>query len=112
MKINNINDNIEELKAEVNGICTNLELLNKKKASLINLINELKTTEDIHVTDHAIIRYLERIEGVNIQEIKDKIVDEAVRQQYNTLGYGTYLNKSGTSRTVVRHNTAITVLPK
>jgi uncharacterized coiled-coil DUF342 family protein len=112
MKINNNNEKIEELKAQVNNICTNLETLNKEKDSLIKIINDLKKadTELIHITDHAIIRFLERIEGIDIEKIKKQIVDEAIIQQYKTLGYGKYLNKSGKCMTVVKHDTALTVV--
>ena len=44
------------------------------------------------------------------EKIKKQIVDEAIIQQYKTLGYGKYLNKSGKCMTVVKHDTALTVV--
>ena len=57
--------------------------LNKELDRIGNQIFDLKNVDDKapHITDHAIVRYLERVKGVNIWDIKAEIVShrDAVR---------------------------------
>jgi len=73
----------------------------------------------ITITEHAILRYLERVKGIDIEAIKKDIVTEEVLKQIKTLGAGIYpvkgryhnIDKS-TFMIRVRDNAVITVLTK
>jgi hypothetical protein len=66
----------------------------------------------IGVTDHAIVRYLERVEGRDIETIKKTITAEA-EKAYPTLGDGEYPIKPGCRCTaVVRNSTVVTIRPE
>lgn len=52
-------------------------------------IAKLKSEEtEVIVSDHAIVRYLERVEGVDIESIKHKILSGNASEQIATLGTG------------------------
>lgn len=66
----------------------------------------------IHVTDHAIVRYCERVLGLNIAEIKAAILTEQTRRTIERAEHhpGKYHGKD--CRIVYRDNAVITVLEK
>ena len=59
----------------------------------------------LHITDHAIIRYIERVMGINIQDIEDKILSKKDRTDYED--YEGMLTVSGVSL-VIKNKTIIT----
>ncbi len=44
----------------------------------------------IHITDHAMLRYLERYKGLCREKLKKEIVDKYTQKQIAALGTGTY----------------------
>jgi predicted nuclease with TOPRIM domain len=44
----------------------------------------------VEISEHAILRYLERIEGVDIEEVRKKILPPEVREQIQILGSGVF----------------------
>lgn len=70
-------------------------IFKKKQADEIR-IEMLKAakTETIKVSEHAILRYLERVKGLNIEEIEKEIVSEEIIKFVEQLGgSGQYPNK-------------------
>jgi TolA-binding protein len=86
-----IEGDIESLDMERNRI--NKEMVNKReqlkeiKAKITSIHEHNK---DLLVSEHAIIRYLERVEGFNFHEIRHKIITEKLKEQFKVLGNGTY----------------------
>jgi hypothetical protein len=64
----------------------------------------------MHVTDHAIVRHLERAYGVDIDAIRAEIASPVV-QLAEGFGCGTVIGKNGT-RVIIRDGCVSTVLPK
>jgi len=93
---------INQLIRNVKDIESNIQTLKAKKISI----------NSITVTEHAILRYLERVEGVDIERVKKDIVDGETLKRIQTLGPGYY------PRTVdeipfrirVKDNAVVTVL--
>lgn len=93
-KLTRLNRELDELKRE--SSTTNGKIVKKKR--------DIKDTEarinrmcngKIIISEHAIIRYLERIENIDIEAIKDMIVDEKTRGAINVLTSGTFPIKGG-----------------
>ena len=65
---------IEDIKGKKKEIDKNLEIKRKKlevvKAKIAN------AQESVIISEHAIIRYIERVLGIDIKEIEKNIVDE------------------------------------
>ena len=72
---------------------TNLDKLTARRAELeqqLKAINdeitEHKANELVTVTDHAVLRYLERMEGYNIEQLRQLVCPLAIRKQIIKLG--------------------------
>lgn len=64
----------------------------------------------IPVTDHAIVRYFERIEGRDIDQIKKEINNPDLIEQFEVLGNGDYPVKNKYYARI-RHKKVVTILP-
>ena len=65
----------------------------------------------IRISDHAVLRYLERTECIDIQRLKKTLLNKQMRKKIRCMGDGKYAIAGGL-RMVVRDNTVVTVLPK
>lgn len=102
---------IAELKA-LNLDKENLHIeIDLKTKALNDVKNKIKKVEDnsnIMISDHAILRYLERIMGIDIEMIKKEILPEKAKQTIQALGNGTYpINNK--YKIVVKNNTIVTI---
>lgn len=81
----------------------------RQERLLESLKREQKKT--ILFTDHAIVRYLERVSGADLRVIQDDIIDEATKTLiHNFYGTGTFPHKSG-CKIVVQDYRVVTILP-
>ena len=84
------------------------------KNSIAHVDQELQHQEsrnvDAYVTDHAIVRYLERVKNLNREEIEKLVVPTAVWGKIYGGQDGTF--DCGTHRIKVVDKTVVTVLPK
>lgn len=86
----------EELKSELATRMEMMTLLNKDIKDVQAKISGLKSSEELVVSEHAILRYLERVEGLDISVIKEKILkDTKLATMTQTLGSGTYPHDGG-----------------
>ena len=60
----------------------------KKIFGIVKQINNISANP--MVIEHAVLRYLERIDGINIAAVKEKILNPKILKQINTLGSGKY----------------------
>lgn len=65
-----------DLKKQVNRLTNDISIINKELNRLGGQIFDMKNEdgETPHITDHAVVRYLERVKGMNIWDIKAEIV--------------------------------------
>ena len=68
----------ETLKQEAETKQEQLREMNKKIQDLQRQINESKSRNVEPVTEHAILRYLERVKGIDIEAIKKEIMEHAL----------------------------------
>jgi hypothetical protein len=68
------------------------------------------TADDITVTDHAVVRYLERVRGVDILRIRKAICPPDVKNMALAMGKGDYPVKNKFHSRVV-NNKIVTVIP-
>ncbi|HCB1595204.1 TPA: hypothetical protein MYP09_001418 [Citrobacter farmeri] len=85
-----------------------LSVKESKKKELQERLDELRSssTEPI-VSEHAILRYLERVEGLNIEEVKAKILTDKVKAQIN-FAKSCEINNSQ-YKIVVKNNVIVTI---
>lgn len=69
---------------------------------------KLQASKDVVFSEHAMLRYLERIEFVNMQRVYDRVMTPELVAKIQTLGTGFYPVDNFYVRT--RENTIVTVL--
>lgn len=60
----------------------NLELKEKKIElnEIMTAIKNIENNNDVVISEHAILRYLERVKGFNLEDIKNEMLDARTRQ--------------------------------
>lgn len=70
-----------------------------------------KKTNVIPVTDHAIVRYFERVEGRDIDKIKTEINNPELIRWYKTIGDGGKYPVNNKYRAVINGGVVVTIVP-
>lgn len=70
----------------------------------------IKAQEGPVITEHAILRYLERVKGVDLEQIKDEMLPAKTKELIKQLGTGIYPIYGGKLK--VQDNRVITVITK
>jgi len=104
---NNIMAERQVLIFKKEGIDQQLQLCNKQLNEVEKHIR-LHKKKQLTVSDHAIIRYQERIEVIDPALVADKILTPQLRNMVETLGNGVF--PVDDFRVVVQDNTVITVI--
>lgn len=99
------------LQLQQNQLNNSIQFKKKQIKETENKIKELKnqTKKELIVSEHALIRYFERVEGININEIIQKISTDKLKTMVNTLGNGTF-PIDGNFSVKVHNNVIITVI--
>lgn len=101
---------LEALKVKI----ANLQREQSQKSAIIKSLREqvlaLGNTSEFEVTDHAIIRYFERVLGIDIEAAKDNILTPKIKEAATLLGgTGSFPSEDGfTVR--MKNYTIITVI--
>ena len=98
-EIKDIQDRKVELDKE-------LQLKVNAKKNLLKQISNL-TTRELIISEHAILRYFERVNNTDIEKIKKEMVDLDTIGRIKVLGDGIYPIKD--YKIVVRNNTVVTI---
>lgn len=80
------------------------------ESQLCEIQNKIKSISDsdIVVTEHAIIRYLERCKGLDLDAVKSEILSEERRKMIKAMGNGKFPIGDG-ARIVVKGNSIVTI---
>lgn len=74
-QLSKVRAEIDVLKAEADRTRSRLNLANEHRVNLESRIRALQTeTAEPKVSEHAILRWLERVDGVNLEEVKARIL--------------------------------------
>lgn len=84
-------------------------------ARLSELRRELERAErrlaEPRVTDHALLRYLERVRGIDMEEVKQAILTPQVREWLHLFPEGNFPLDDGQHKVVIRDGAVLTVKP-
>lgn len=101
----------DELTSLDQKIRTETREIGNIDAQIVQLQAKAKNqTKTVLFTEHAILRYLERVKGLDLAQVKKEMVPDLVTQQIRALGNGEY--PVGTHSVKVKDNTVITILTK
>jgi ribosomal protein L15 len=87
-----------------------LQQLNCNKDTIIFKMEQLKSKELI-ISEHAILRYIERVLEINIEKIKSEILTDEIIERNKILGSGKYKNNKK-FEVVIKDNIVVTIETK
>ena len=104
-----------KLQSEIEAIKIEREILNNKLQSaernlgkIQEEIKKLKEGNKIIVSEHAMLRYIERVLGIDLKEIEKRILTDEVKEQYKIVGNGRFpINDE--FRALIRDNVVVTI---
>lgn len=106
-------------KAESEVALCKVELLSKQKEydtlrmnlnSIKEKISKLTSNTEIIISEHALLRYIERVLNIDIEEISNSILTDQFKTLVYTLGDGKIpLNNDFTA--IVKDNVVTTIIP-
>lgn len=90
-----IEGDAEALKVEVANKQREYSIKKRQIQALRDEIERFEKNQEIKVSEHAIVRYFERVKGYDILEIENEILNEDVLKLIKKLGgNGSYPNKN------------------
>lgn len=111
--IKEITKALADLDLEIKASLNFKSILKKERTSLQRRIHVIKNKPDeTVVTDHALVRFMERVMGLDVHEIIDKhILNDNVRSTINAIGQNGKFPIDENSIAIVQNNTIVTIIP-
>lgn len=100
---------VNVLKIDSDNIKNEIKQKKKYLAEINKQIKEINSKSDLIISEHAIIRYLERVLNIDINKLESELIPDKVKKQIAILGNGTY-PIGDSHKIVVKDNTIITVI--
>ena len=97
----------QALNARLSKIQSEKSTLLRTQKSLDRQIYNLKTRAPV-VTEHAIIRYLERVLGMDMEDIRNELLTDGVLALHNSGGSGAITTDKG-YKVVVKKGVVVTI---
>lgn len=114
--IKGLTSQLQKLTGESEALKNELSNKNKEYQSKLQAIKNLKSEIDklskdttVKVSEHAIVRYFERVKGYNIAEIEKDILSDEVLNLISQLGENGKFPNNG-FHVVLKNNTVTTIL--
>ncbi len=110
VRLNKLKESIETSESEVKSMTNNLNKLKSQRGNLEVEIKSLTTSnKNLIVSEHAILRYLERVMEYDLSLIEQAILSESLKASYKTFGNGNYPVSDGV-RAVVKDGVVVSIL--
>lgn len=110
-RLKNAEESLKTAKASVEAYQAVAKAAEKEINETRAAIKELKAKKPgIIVTEHAMLRFIERILGISLDEIKERILPPDVVALIDKMGDGKFPHPEG-GRLVVKNGTVVTVEP-
>lgn len=96
---------------EIKVILLEHESLLEEERLLTDQIQLLKKRRQLSMSDHAIVRYMERVLGIDIEQITNQVITGDLKTKVNAMGNGTYGIVEG-FKVIIKDNYILTVVKK
>lgn len=94
-QISGLKQDASVIKSEIGDKKKLLKLKSEQIVKKQQEINKLEHNGNIKVSEHAMLRYLERVKGIDLHEIEKEIITEDIVKWVEMLGgNGSYPNKN------------------
>ncbi len=116
VELKHLNRRIEESRASLKALREEKKEIEEKISREQNTITRLQAeierlkrgSAKVVISEHAILRYIERVMKVNLEEIKKKILPEEVEEKIRVVGNGKF--PADTHRVKIQNGVVITIL--
>lgn len=98
---------LSELQSEYKALVKDQQCLENKLRLIRDDKKRLKKREEVIVSEHALLRYCERVLGIDLEEIKHKLLPESTIDQIKTLKSGIFPSKD--LKLVVKNKIVVTI---
>lgn len=105
---------LESKKAEIAALQREAHALTVRSRELDEEIEYATSKEhevDFEITDHAVVRYLERVMGINIKEVRSKMISDCSHAKALD-GVEDLVVLKGSHKLVVKNKKVVTVLDR
>lgn len=110
-----LNTRLKEAEVDLSIAMDNAREANRVTDRARTKVNTIKgqiaaleeSTKDVIVTEHAILRYIERVYGIDLEEIRETMLSGGVRELIDQFGSGKIPCEGG--RLIVKNRTVVTV---
>ena len=99
---------LTSLKEEKIDINTKVNVCSREMHSLKERIGKIGKQKNIIVSEHAILRYIERVCGLDIEQYRSDILSVSLINSVEALGNGKHPNPKGFTA-VVKDNVVVTI---
>ena len=111
VQITKLEEEIRNYNLQLNDIQSNIASKRKQIKKHNKELTKLKqSSKDIIISEHAIVRYVERVLKIDMDKLSKEIIGEDLKNTVTTLGNGTYPYKNHFIRVV--DNVIVTVTSK
>ena len=98
----------ESKKVEISNAQKEQAALLKSEKDLRDKISAIKEDKGITVSEHAILRYLERVKLIDLKAIEEEIITEKLKSAVSILGGNGKYPLNG-CRAILKNNTIVTI---
>lgn len=109
VELKGLREQFKQLKNDIHRKQQSTDKLKKR-------IEMIETNTNLHVSEHALLRYIERVLGIDIKDIENEILSDDVKNLIEQLGgNGKYPNMSKTKepyQVVMKNNVVTTIIKK
>lgn len=99
---------VEMIEREKELVEERLDVAKKGLEKINKEISTIKKNSKLILSEHAMLRYIERSLKINLKDIEAEIITDNLRTQYKVLGNGKYPIGNG-CKAVIRDNVIVTV---
>lgn len=117
-KIKGLQTQLKTLEGDASALKVEISNKQKEYSQKVNSINSIKQEieklekiekNEFRVSEHAIIRYFERVKGIDMEEIQKEILNEKIKEMTKTIGCNGTFPNNGFS-VIIKDSTVTTVV--
>ena len=99
---------LSSLEVKKVGIDGEIKNMRHRISMIKKMMNEITKNDNFIISEHVLLRYIERVIGIDLEEIRNNILNEKDIERIKALGNCTY-PKEG-FKVVIKNNTAVTLI--
>ena len=109
-KLSAVETEMSAIDKHIRDLQHHLTLKQKEREEVKAQIEDIENGNfEFNVSDHAIVRYLERIEDFDIESLKKEIQTRKIKQEYLHKGDGKYFNEKLNCFVCIKNKTITTL---